>query len=152
MDTPPSFDSEAAHRYFSAKCFNNAWDLIEKTDRSPEEDRLMVTLNQASLYHWLQRPDCSPKNLSVGYWQASRIQALLGNVTEARRCAEICQEYSETLAPFYRAYALEAFARAEALNGNRLHADEYLNQARELAEQVEDKEERDLLLNDLNTI
>ncbi len=55
----PSFDIQAAHKYFAAHCFNSAWDLIEKKDRTSEDDRLMVALNQASIFHWLQRPDCS---------------------------------------------------------------------------------------------
>jgi len=53
------FDVSAAHKYFSANCFNMAWDLIEKTNRTPEDERLMVALNQASIYHWLQRDDCN---------------------------------------------------------------------------------------------
>jgi hypothetical protein len=151
MDNP-LFDIAAAHNYFSTKCFNDAWDLMDKSHRTPEEDRLMAALSQASIYHWLMRPDHEPKHLSVGYWQSSRIQALLGNAVEARRYAEICQEYSENLAPFYRAYALEALARAETLGGNRSKADEYLIQARELAALVKDTEEQRLLLDDLNTI
>jgi hypothetical protein len=63
----PAFDVEAAHRYFAAHCFNKAWDLIEKRDRTSEDDLLMVALNQASIYHWLQRPDCGNKQRSVGF-------------------------------------------------------------------------------------
>jgi hypothetical protein len=55
MPKQPDFDVKAAHRYFSAHCFNAAWELIEKKDRTPEEDRQMVSLNQASLYHWRGR-------------------------------------------------------------------------------------------------
>ena len=80
-----SFDGEAANRYFAAHCFNRAWDLIEKKDLTSEDDRLMVALNQASIYRWLQRPDCGNDHLSVGFWQASRIQVLLGNAAEATR-------------------------------------------------------------------
>ena len=68
----PDFDIAAAHRHFAAHCFNSAWDLIEKADRSAEDDRLMVLLNQASIYHWLQRSDCNNQRLSIGYWQARR--------------------------------------------------------------------------------
>jgi len=38
----------------------------------------MVSLNQASIYHWLNRPDCEPKRLSIGrrlaYTQFSAMQ------------------------------------------------------------------------------
>jgi hypothetical protein len=59
----------------------------------------MVALNQASLFHWSQRADNSDKHRSIGYWQASRIQALLGNSEEARRYGEICLSYSRELEP-----------------------------------------------------
>jgi hypothetical protein len=78
-------DVAAAHKHFSAACFNQAWDLIDKLDCTEADDCLMVALNQASIFHWMNRPDCTDMNLSVGYWQASRIQALLGNAR--RRCA-----------------------------------------------------------------
>src|SRR6478672_2405698 len=108
----PDFDVQAAHRYFAAHCFNSAWDLLEKSTRTAEDERLMVTLNQASIYHWLNRADCEPKRLSIGYWQASRIQAVLGNAAEARRFADVCLSYSKDLEPFFVGYAHEALARA----------------------------------------
>lgn len=149
MPKKTEMDLAAAHRYFAAHCFNQAWELMEKKDRSPEEDRLMALLNQASIYHWLQREDCDQHRLSVGYWQAARIQALLGNAAEARRLGQICLGYSQGLAPFYQGYACEALARAEMLAGNRAAAEDYAVKARELADQVEEKSDRELLLNDL---
>jgi len=44
----PQFDVAAAHEYFAADCFNKAWDLLEKPTRTPEDERLLVALNQAS--------------------------------------------------------------------------------------------------------
>ncbi len=145
------FDAVAAHRFFAADCFNRAWQLIEKQGRTPEDDRMMVALNQASIYHWQQRPDCTGTRLSVGYWQASRIQALLGNAVEARRHAEVSIAYAADAEPFYRGYALEALARAEKIAGHATLAGEYASRARAEAERVEEKDERDLLLDDLKT-
>src|ERR1700687_1872237 len=64
-----------AHRFFSAHCFNRAWDLIRKSNRTTIECEQMLQLSQASLWHWTQRSDCTPKNLSIGNWQLSRIYA-----------------------------------------------------------------------------
>jgi len=55
------FDLMAAHRHFSAWCFNRAWDLIEKPDRTEAEVRLMTALSHASIFHWISRPDCTTK-------------------------------------------------------------------------------------------
>jgi hypothetical protein len=152
MTTELSFDVAAAHKYFAAHCFNAAWDLIDKPSRTPEEDRLAVALNQASIYHWHNRPDCTNENLSVGYWQASRIQALLGNASEATRHAEVCFSYSGGLEPFYVGYAYEALARAAALAGNRQNAAEYLSLAQAQAQLVKNEEHRALLVDDLQSL
>src|SRR5688572_4192069 len=114
MGLDSNFDIGKVHRYFSADCFNKAWELIEKADRTPEEDEQMVRLNQASLWHWTQRDDCKSTNMSVGYWQASRIHAILGRAGEATRYGQLCLERSqEQESPFFLAYAFEALARAE---------------------------------------
>lgn len=143
------FDAAAAHRFFAAQCFNEAWELIEKPDRTPADDRLMVALNQASIYHWLQRPDCDARHLSIGYWQASRVQAVLGNASEAQRHAEVCLSFSDGLPPFYRGYAHEALARAALLAGDEARVRVHQEQALALATQVEAAADRDLLLADL---
>ncbi|MDR7928296.1 hypothetical protein RIE95_15120 [Acidithiobacillus thiooxidans] len=146
------FEVSAAHKYFSSHCFNKAWDLIEKTGRTPEEERLMVALNQASIYHWLQREDCNNQRLSVGYWQASRIQALLGNATEALRLGEVCLSYSGELKPFYLGYAHEAIARAHGLAPSSRESARHLSLAQELAAKVSDEGERELLVADLEQL
>lgn len=152
MPKPVDIDVAAAHRHFSVKCFNRAWDLIENAERTPEDDRLMVALNQASIFHWLQRDDCNSQRLSVGYWQASRIQALLGNAAEALRQANVCLAYSGELQPFYLGYAHEALARAHALDGNAQAAARHVELSLELAERVDDKADRELLLADLKRL
>ncbi len=154
MADKPEFDLAAAHRYFSAYCFNQAWELIKKPDRTPGDDERMIQLSLASTWHWTQRPDCTPTNLSIGYWQTARIFALLGQAENARRYAQMCLEASQTpgVEPFYLAYAYEALARAEAIAGEKGRAYGYLAEARRLAEQVEEADDRDALLADLETV
>jgi hypothetical protein len=119
MSSPLSFDLPTAHRYFSSECFNTAWDLIEKPRRTPEEDLDMPHRSLAALWHWTQRPDCTPTNRSIGLWQVSRVYAILGQEQNARRYGELCLGASQgpEVAPFYLAYAREALARAEPLAG-----------------------------------
>src|SRR5512139_3729833 len=131
MTGPPEFDLSAAHRYFSAECFNHAWDLIEKTERTEEEDEEMLRLSLASTWHWTQRQDCTSTNLSLGYWQTARIYALLGQVENARRYGGLCLKASqaEDAEPFTLGYAYEALARAEMVAGAHAHMETYLEQA-----------------------
>ena len=148
----PAFDATAAHKYFSTHCFNRAWELIEKPNRTSADDLMMVALNQVSIFHWQERADCTDTHRSIGYWQASRIQSLLGNAAEARRHAETSLAFAQAAEPFYRGYALEALARAEKLAGNSARAVEYAAQARTEAERVEEQDEREALLADLEEI
>ena len=149
MADDPSFDVSLAHRYFSADCFNKAWELIEKTNRTPAEDEEMVQLSQTSLWHWTRRDDCKGTNLSIGYWQVSRIYAILGRAEEARRYGQLSLEHSRQESPFLQAYAHEALMRAEIAAGNSALAAQYRIEALRLAADVTDSEERDLILNDL---
>ena len=154
MSETPGFDLDEAHRYFSAECFNRAWDLIDRPTRTPEENRTMLQLGLASLWHWSQRPDRTSINLSVGNWQVSRIYALLGQADEAREYAQTSLEMSQAAGdfPFYLGYAFEALARAESISRDEARMEEYLRKARELSEKIPDPDDKRLLLADLDSI
>ena len=154
MAKAPDFDVAAAHKYFSAECFNQAWDLIDKTDRTPEENETMIGLSIASTWHWTQRADCAPANLSVGYWQTSRIYALLGQADNARHYGQLSLGalQGDDVPPFYRGYAYEALARAESVAGNKTKMEAFLAEARRAAEAVTEADGKQALLADLNTI
>ncbi len=152
MDREPAFDLAEAHRFFSADCFNTAWNFIDKPDRSRADDEAMLEAAHASAWHWAQRPDRTPTNQSVGYWQLARVHALAGDALNARRYAERSLAVSRGLSPFYRGYALEALARAELLLGNRAQAGAYLQEVRDLLALVADPEEREALRADLDSL
>ena len=154
MTKGPDFDLEAAHRYFSAQCFNRAWDLIDKPDRTAEEDEDMIRLSMAAAWHWTQRADCTNKNLSIGYWQIARIYALLRQAENARYYAQRCLEVSqdEDIPPFYLGYAYEALARAESVAGERAKMRAYISLSQQAAEKVTDMDAHKQLLTDLETI
>ena len=154
MTKPTEFDRLAAHRYFSVECFNRAWDLMDKTQRTSDEDEEMLRLSLASTWHWTQRQDCSSTNLSVGYWQIARIYTLLGQVENARRYGKLCLKISqeEGTEPFALGYAYEALARAEMIAGEPAQMATYLEQARGVCERITDEEDRQQLLQDLGTI
>jgi hypothetical protein len=154
MAKEPEFDVRAAHRYFSAYCFNQAWDLIDKAGRTSDEDEQMLRLSLASHWHWTQREDYTPTGASIGYWQTSRIYALLGRPENARRYAQLSLQASqaEGVGPFFKAYAYEALARAEALAGQRQKMEAYLLAAQSAADEVPEAEDRQQILTDLETI
>ena len=148
----PDFDQAAAHKYFAADCFNKAWELIDKEERTADDDEAMIRLNQASMWHWTQREDCTDKNLSIGYWQASRIYAILGQADNALHYGQLALDYSHEAGAFYRAYGHEALARAQRVAGNAGQVEEQLRAARALVAEIDDPGDREMLESDLKTI
>ena len=152
MADPSSFDTERAHKFFSVSCFNSAWEIIDKSKRTPEETEQMIQRTIASLWHWTQRPDCSPTNLSIGYWQAARVYALAGKATNARKYARLCLDITPTDDAFYLGYAHEAMARAQLLSKNKEEAHFNLSKAKEQAKLVTNTKDRKLLEADLDSL
>ena len=152
MPPQPTFDLQAAHKYFSATCFNKTWEYIEKAERNAEENDAMLASTLASLWHWMQRDDCQPQNLPIGYWQVSRVYALIGDTANARHFGQRSLELGQAggVEPAFIGFAYEALARAEFIAGNRNKAQEYLREARRWAEQVDDAEDKELLAKDLD--
>ncbi len=150
----PGFDVAAAHQHFSTECFNRTWALIDKPDRNADENELMLLHAMSSMWHWIERPECTPTTRAAGYWLISRVHALRCHVEEARRYALLSLEaaQSEGVEPFYEAYAYEALGRAEYLAGWVGKARGHVQKAREMADAVGDEESRNLLLADLETI
>mgnify|MGYP001566686733 CR=1 FL=1 len=152
MSAQSDFDLQVTHRYFSASCFNKTWEFIDNPNRTEEDNLFMLQTAMASLWHWTQREDATPQNLSVGNWQVARVYALLGQADNARKYAEVSLKFSEGCEPFYIGFAYEALARAEMIAGNVTKMNEYLKQAREFAGQVEDAEDKDVLSADIDSI
>lgn len=148
------FDPEPAHRVFSVDAFNSAWDLIEKADRSEADIEEMIALAQASAWHWSQRQDVRPRNLSISAWQLARVYTEAGRYDEAERYANRSLEISKSadVSPVYTGYAYEALARLARETDQLELRDEWLALARAEAEKVEDALDRDQLIRDLDEI
>jgi hypothetical protein len=151
-ETTASFDPSRAHRHFSSVCFNRAWELIEKSDRSGADDEAMILCALASLWHWTQRPDCTDQNLSIAHWQVSRTYALTGQGENAQRHAMWSLELAKDLLPFYKGYAHEAIARAALVLRDHQAFTDHLAQARAFANGIPDIEEKEALEKDLTKL
>jgi hypothetical protein len=109
-------------------------------------------LSQASLWHWTQRSDCTPRHLSIGYWQLSRVHALLGQAENALDSAKKCLHYSENTSPFFVGYAHEALARSAAIAGDDAGRVRHLVQANRYLAQVTSERDGALLRADLQSL
>lgn len=153
MAEKTSFDIDEAHIHFSVESFSMAWEYIEQeAARSPDEDLAMLHAAVASLWHWSHREDVRPENLSVAYWQVSRVFNLLKQPNNARTYGLLALKYAEFLEPFFKAYAYETLARSEMLSGNRATMLVYLEKAQAMAKLIRTEEDRLALLKDLASI
>ena len=127
---------------------------MELPKRSPEELRMMIAASQASLFHWLQRDDHTPTNLSIGLWQLSRVYCIIDSPQEAMRYAKDCLEVSQSnnLAPFCLAYAHEAMSRAAMTANEPQLAQSHLAQASKHAADVTDEHDKKLIDADLEEL
>jgi hypothetical protein len=148
----PASGDDQLHRKLGADLFNGTWTLLERPDRTPDDDARMIHMAHASAYHWLQVG--GPENFARSHWQCSRVYATVGRAEpalyHARLALDICERHG--IGDFDLAYAYEALARAHAVAGDPAESARWLAQARAAAAGLAEQDDRDLLLADLATI
>ena len=145
-------DAAGAHIAFAKAAFNGAWDLIETPDRSVDDDRQMLTLAFASRWHWGEAG--SAENKTIADWQVAHVASLVGEPSLALRYAQSAYDAarSNDLPDWLRASTAEGLARAHASAGDRASYEVYAAEARQLVEQLDDEEDRELILGQLAAI
>ncbi len=141
-------------RSLAISLFNYVWELMERTDRSLMETDEMIHAAHASRYHWGKVG--TEVNYARGEWQISRVYAILGRAEpalyHARRTLQLCLD--NQIGDFDLAFAYEAMARALKI-GSLEEVPEsahYLSLAYQAAEKIKDKEDRQIVLDDLTTL
>jgi hypothetical protein len=132
--------------------FNLVWRYLEKPQRTAEENDLMIHAAHASRFHWGEVG--SVDNLAIGEWQISHVYAVLGRAEPAlyhgSRALEICKRAD--VKDFPLAYAYEALARANALEGNMDEARRCIALGKATGRRIKDSMDRDLFLKDLGSV
>ena len=100
------------------KLFNDCWSLIDQPSRTDAESAEMLHLAHTSRWHWGNVG--GPIEKSVGEWQCSRVNSILGNGPAALLHAQQSRELiSEIAKPhFMHASSTEALAYANYVLGN----------------------------------
>lgn len=146
MNDEKQLTLEEAHRHFAVQLNGETWALLDKTERTPEENERMVYAVFASGYHWLRVG--TPLNWQRSEWLIARVYGVLGRVEEglrhARRCLELTEAHPDLMEDFDFAFAYEGMARALALAGQRDEAKEYHEKAAAAGKQIADAEDRQI--------
>ena len=148
--TMPLTDEQ--HKECGKALFNSVWTLLEKPDRSAQDDDEMVHACHAMYLHWSKVG--TPTNFARAQWQLSRVYSVLNRadpaIHHADRCLDICR--ANDLGGFDLAFAHEALARAHAVAGDAAKVKQHLELADEAGQAVGDDEDREILIADLKTI
>ncbi len=140
------------HKHFAVNCFNQTWDLMEKSNRSQEETDRMIHAAHTSRYHWEFVGEAV--NIARGEWLISRVYAILNRVEPCLYHAERCMKITldNNLKDFDLAFAYEAMARACSLGSDEIVAEEYLTAARDAGAEIEDINDRKYFFSELESI
>jgi hypothetical protein len=141
------------HRYFGVELNNETWDLLEQIDEtSPlvDQERILYGAYAACL-HWLEAGN--EANHARGEHLIARVALRIGRVElglhHARRCLELVLAFPEQMGDWDEPFAREALARALAATGDTVGARRELERMRELAQQVSDERDREVLSEEL---
>ena len=157
--TAPTLDAitdldAAMHRRLGVALFNHVWTLLEQPDRSAAQSDEMLHAAHASRFHWSRATGAEPVNLARGEWQCSRVYAVLGRgepaIWHAKRCLAILQ--GAGIADWDIADAYEALARAYAGAGDPTAAGDWKARAVAALDGIADKDDREIVENDIATL
>jgi len=140
------------HRKFAVDCFNNTWNLLDKTKRTLEDDTRMIHMAHASRYHWGEIG--TPLNFARGDWQISRVYAVLGlgknALKYAESCLRLCIEIG--IGDFDLAFAYEALTRAYFVLGDIPMSDQHLRLAQKAGDAIAKEEDKEYFFSDLESL
>lgn len=150
--TDAGSDAAGAHIAFAKAAFNGAWDLIDSPERTADDDRQMLILAFASRWHW--GVSGSPENKAIADWQVAHVASLVGQPSLALTYAQAAYDAARDgdLADWLRASTAEGLARAHASAGDRASYEVYASETRQLVGQLDDEEDRELILGQLASI
>ena len=152
--------TDELHKKVGIALFNETWDLMEKENRSAQDDEQLLNIAYSSTYHWSKVGN--PINLQRSQWQLSRVYCELDRAEPAMYHARRCLYYTEQMqdsnlsnkgfADFDLAFAYEAVARAATLLKDRQTYENYYTYAKAAGSKIKEKDDREWFDKQLSTI
>ena len=139
-------DSEAqTHRRIAVALFNSTWDLIDKGERTEDEDAEMLVQAMASRWHWAQIGTVQER--AMGDWQVAHVFSRLDYGDVARRFARraLAAAEREGWDGWRLASMHEGMARACAASGDATGRADHVAAAESALAREPDAEERETI-------
>ena len=143
------------HEKFAKDSFNKTWDLLDKNDRTTEENNEMVHAAHTSRYHWgilVANDEGTYVNLQRGEWQISHVYVILERMEPALYHAKLCLDLTKEhkIGDFDLAFAYEAIARASALAEKKEDYEKYFKLAEDAGNKIKKKDDKEYFFEELN--
>lgn len=140
------------HQKYGATLFNRSWELIERADRTADEDAEMLLAAATSRWHWGQIG--GPEEITGGDWQVAHVSSLLGFGDLARFFAErnLRVATDEQWDGWRLASAHEGMARACSAAGDVDGRERHLARAQEALDREPDDENRQVIAEQLASV
>jgi tetratricopeptide (TPR) repeat protein len=152
MTEEKTYTISQAQLHFAIDFHGKTWEMLEKKDRTPDEDERMLDYAHASLAHW--RTAGSEVRHQRGQWLLARVYAVLGEGKRALKHAQMCFDLLDgnkaDMEDFDFAFAYEAIARAYAVTGDKGEAKRFIQMAHKAGDAIKEKEDRDIFFSELN--
>lgn len=141
-------DKSAAHRAFAIDFNNAAWDLVEASERTPDQTQRMLLLAHAACLHWQEagKPINHQRALSLlAHAHAAAGQGPLA-VQFATQCLALSEQRAADQTPFDRAAAAACMTSAQRCLGDQAAAAAWEQRTRQLASQLDDPNDAQVVL------
>ena len=152
MTDEKQYTEKEAHYLFATSFRERTWDLLDKPNRTPEDDELMLSFAHTSLAHW--RFIGTAVRHQRGEWMLARVYAVLGEselaVRYARRCWSLLESDKIEMEDFDFAFGAEGLARAYAIAGNRPEALKYIALAQQAGEAIASPDDHEAFFKEFN--
>lgn len=144
--------AEAWHKREAVNNFNGTWDLMDKENRTKEEQLEMIHKAHASRFHWSFVGD--DLNLARGEWQVSRVYAICEMGESALYHGNASLDYCKHggIGDFDLVFAYEAIARAYMVLKDKDQMTAYLEMARTALSGIEKQEDLAYAASELDSI
>jgi hypothetical protein len=153
MTEEKTFTLSQAHYHFAVDYHGKTWELLDRAQRTRDEDERLLDYAHASLAHW--RTAGGAVRHQRGEWMLSRVHAVLGNgaaaLEHAQRCYQLLQENQSEMDDFDLPFVYEAIARAQAVAGNVAEARKFRELAKKAGESIKEVEDRELFFKELGS-
>ena len=143
------------HHYMGIELNMQTFELLDKKDRSEQDNIRMINFAKASLYHWRKSDKYEVVNEQRGQWLISHVYAKLNKSDEAlsyaKETLKITEENKKKMKDFDLAYAYESMARAYSISENKDESEKWYKKAKAAGDLIADEKDKEYFILDFNS-